>query len=395
MILQDTRLAICDVSRSVSDPKDSAEVAQRIIPRLNDERLYRKGDERDDSHAHEEKGKQERNRQAQTAKRDERDIGALAGDGGIGFPSTQHFLVHHHDSDTDQDENQRHHIAIARIQPLQCAIELRRQHVVAHGRSQEGGHCESTHRAGKGQQEGREQRRLHHRKRDAFHDLPAGCVQELRRFFEARIHVFQDAADQDVGEGRIVEALHNGNREKAIGEPVRCRDAGQNRKEPRHTTHKRISEKVQPRERQRPRWHDVRHDEERREEGLILDICPRDEPCHAAAEENGDCAGRKRDEHGIPERFVENAHARRAVQKHFRPVIVREIPGMRAADTHHFRGVHRHRVEHDGEQRQKRQKDQRCKQQHQDDVVRFAEKHPQFHRKSHNMFPWLIVIGSG
>ena len=71
VILQDTRLAICDVSRSVSDPKDSAEIAQRIIPRLNDERLYRKGDERDDSHAHEEKGKQERNRQAQTAKRDE------------------------------------------------------------------------------------------------------------------------------------------------------------------------------------------------------------------------------------------------------------------------------------------------------------------------------------
>ena len=200
-------------------------------------------------------------------------------------------------------------------------------------------------------------------------------MQKLRRFLQVSIHVFQDTANQNVRERRIVNALHHRDREKAISKPVRRSNTRSHGKKSGYAAHQGIPEKVQPGQGQSPGRHDVRHHKHGRQEAFAADIGPGNKPGHGPAHTDGDGAGSQGNSNRIQQRFIKNTGAILPVQKHLGPVISSKITGMSAANPHYLAGMHGKSIRHDGQKRQKRQQRQHREHHHQDHVLGLAPKH--------------------
>ena len=160
-----------------------------------------------------------------------------------------------------------------------------------------------THGASEYQKDGGKDGRLDHRQGDPGHDLPLRGIQNRRRFLQVRIHVAENAADQDVCEGGVVKTQDHQAREQAFAPPDRHRDAGQRGQETVGGAGDRVTvEEVLPHDGQGPLRHDVGEDEDGTQILLELQVRAGDQECHDAAEDDGHDAGAHSQPDGVQQR---------------------------------------------------------------------------------------------
>ena len=122
----------------------------------------------------------------------------------------------------------------------------------------------ASHRASEYEKYRRKDRGFDHRERYLEHDLPLGSIKDRSRLFEVRVHVLENAAYQDVGEGRVVKSQNHGTREESLAPPVRQTDAEQRGEQTVRGSRNLIRvEHVLPYNSQCPLGHDIRENEYR------------------------------------------------------------------------------------------------------------------------------------
>ena len=116
-----------------------------------------------------------------------------------------------------------------------------------------------AHRAAEHQQNGGKDGRLDHRQGDAEHRLPLGGIQDGGGFLQVGVHVAENAADKNVGEGGVVQAQHHKAGEKPLAPPQRHLDAeGGGQQTVAGAGHDIGVKQVLPYDREGPLGHDVR-----------------------------------------------------------------------------------------------------------------------------------------
>ena len=159
-------------------------------------------------------------------------------------------------------------------------------------------HCTAEH-----QQNGGKDRGLDHRERDAEHRFPLRRVQNGRRLLKIRVHVAEDAADQDIGKRRIVQTQHHEAREQALAPPDRHVDAEQGCQQAVGRAGDGVGVKqVLPHDSQRPLRHDIRENKDGAEILSPRKVGARDQKREQAAVEDGHKAGSDRQQHRIEQR---------------------------------------------------------------------------------------------
>ena len=157
-----------------------------------------------------------------------------------------------------------------------------------------------AHRAAEDQQDRGEDRRLYHRQGDPGHDAPFRGVQNGGRFLKVGVHIPENAADQDVGERRIVKPENDKAGEEAFAPPDRHVDAEERgQKAVRRSGDLVGVEEMLPYDRQRPLRHDIGENENRADIFFPREIRPGDQEGDDAAEEDRDDAGADREVHGV------------------------------------------------------------------------------------------------
>ena len=160
-----------------------------------------------------------------------------------------------------------------------------------------------THGAGEHQQHRAEDRRLDQRKRHPKERFPPGRVQDGRRFLQVRVHVPENASDQDIRERRVVDGQYHGHREQALAPPLRHVQVEQRHKKPVVASRHGIGvEQVLPHDGQGPLGHNIGKNENRAQIFFEFQIGTGDQVGEHTAVQNRPEAGEYADEHGVHQR---------------------------------------------------------------------------------------------
>ena len=262
MVVQDALLAVHAVFGDVlrGDPPLGrqigriAGVEEGIVAGIRQEGL--KGEGRDGEDAGEEGDDHENQRDhilAGLAQIDLGDLAGLAGDGGIVLAAVQGDLVEQHDRHAEEHHDDGQNARLAGILGVHGDVFGRQR-----GQAQIMRHGIGAHGAAENQKDGGQNGRLDHGQRDAEHGFPARRVENGRSLLQIGVHVPEDAADQDVGEGRIVQAQHDEAGKQALAPPHRHIHAEQGGQQAVGGAGDGVGiEKVLPDDGQRPLRHDV------------------------------------------------------------------------------------------------------------------------------------------
>ena len=202
-----------------------AGVEEGVVTGVGQEGLKGKGNdgedagEEGDDHQHQSDGVF-----AHLAQIDLGNLAGLAGDGGVVFPAGQRQLVQQHDGHAENHHDDGQHRGLAGVLGVHGHIlggqggeaQIMRHRVGAHG-------------AAEHQQNGGEDGGLDHGQGDPGHGLPLGGIQDGGRLLQVGIHVPENAADEDVGKGGIVQAQHHQAGEQPLAPPfghLNAKEAG-------------------------------------------------------------------------------------------------------------------------------------------------------------------------
>ena len=267
LIVQDALLAVHAVFGDVlrRDPplgrevRRVARVQERIVARIRQERLEREGNDGEDAREERENHKDQGDDDtAGFAERDLGDLAGLAGDSRVILAASERELVQKHDHHTEDHHDDGKNARFTRILGVHRDI-LGRQRAQA----QIMRHRVRAHRATEDQQNCGQNRGLDHRKRNAEHGLPLGRVENGRGLFKIGVHVAENAADEDIGERRVVKAQNHQAREQALAPPYRHVDAEQSCQQAVGRAGDGVGvKKVLPHHRQGPLGHDVGEDKD-------------------------------------------------------------------------------------------------------------------------------------
>ena len=171
-----------------------------------------------------------------------------------------------------------------------------------------------------------------------------------------------------------MEPEHDGAGEKSVDEPFRHCDARERRKDARDAhTDVRISEKVRPKHRERPRRHDIRKDEYERNKFFVFEIRSRNEPRDRSAEKNRDDGRDDRHENRIQQRTVKIINGIFAACEQSLPVVRRERADRLAYELH-FHRVNAVGFQYERKQRIQRQRCEQNEKYDKDDICRVLQK---------------------
>ena len=230
-------------------------------------------------------------------------------------------------------------------------------------------HRVRAHGAAEHEQDRREDGGLDHRKRDAEHDAVLRRIQDRRRLFKVRIHVAEDAADEDIRKRRIVQAEDHQAGEQALAEPFGHIYMEQGRQQSVGCAGNfRGIKQILPHDRKGPLRHDVGEDENGAQILSPGQVRAGDEKGEDAAIENGDHTGAHGEKHRVPKRFPQVGPGQLAGEE---VGIVDDGPaagllGQMGVDR---AGVDLERVLHDGDDRRDGGHRQHDAQQEQDHVI--------------------------
>ena len=167
-------------------------------------------------------------------------------------------------------------------------------------------HGVGAHRAGEHQQHRREDGGLHHGQRDPEHGFPLGRVENGGGFLKVGVHVAENAADEDVGEGGVVQAEDDDAREQALAPPHGHLNAQRRGEQAVGGAGDGVGvEDVLPDDGERPLGHDVGEDEDGAEVFLPREIGARDEEGEEPAVDDRHEAAAYRQEYRVPQRRPE------------------------------------------------------------------------------------------
>ena len=162
------------------------------------------------------------------------------------------------------------------------------------------GHRVGAHGAAEDQQNGGKNGGLYHRQGDAGHGLPLGGVQNGGRFLQVGVHVAEDAADEDVGKGGVVQAQHHHAGEQALAPPHGHLYAEEGGQQSVGGAGDGVGVKqILPHHGQGPLGHDVGEDKDGTDVLAPCHVGAGDQEGHNAAEENGNDAGAHRQQNRI------------------------------------------------------------------------------------------------
>ena len=337
-----------------------------------DQGLEHEGNHGNHGHAQHHQHHQQRNHGPQLLQVEQGDVGALAGDGGIGFPGADHVLIGQHDADGNDHHEDGDDVAHTGVGALDGGVHFRSQHIVAHRQTQELGHREGAHAAGKYQDNGTHHRGHDHGNGDLREHPDLVGSQDNGRFLQVGVHISQNAADENIGKGRVVQAGGDDNGERTVGKPVGNGDAGEGGKDARGAANHGVLKEVPPCQRQGPGGHDVGEDEELCQHLLPPKVGPGYQPGEAAADDNGHQAGQGRGIQAVPKRLPDQDFTVIA-GKGPDPVIEGKAAN-RLADSGFFRGVDHKGISYNGKKRQNHQVGQGDHQNDQQNIIRLAEK---------------------
>ena len=289
-----------------ADPEVERHVARAVIAGLTDDRFQREGDQRHDGEERREDDQQYADGPVGLVQLDQRNLAALAGDGGEGFALAGEALVDAQNQAAQQDGDKRDDVALPLIARLNQRAHLGGERVALDRRAEEHRYGVGAEAAGEDQQEGREDGGHDDRDGHAADDRRAAGLEDRRAFLERRVHVFEDAADEQVRERGIMQPRDDNHREQAVDEPLRHAYA----EDGFHhadvaAADPAVLEHVRPEQGERPRGHHVGEDEDRRDELFALEVGSRDEPRDRAAHRDAQNARAERDDQRIAERLPE------------------------------------------------------------------------------------------
>ena len=234
-------------------------------------------------------------------------------------------------------------------------------------------HRVRAHRAAEDQQNGGQNRGLDHRKRNAEHGLPLGRVENGRGLFKIGVHVAENAADEDIGERRVVQAQNHQAREQALAPPHRHVDAEQGGKQTVGRAGDGVGVKqVLPHDGQRPLRHDVRENKDGAQIFSPRKVGARNQKRKQPAVENGHHARADSEKHRIEKRRpqIRLCHAAGEKVGVVDGRIAGRLPGQMGVNG---AGVNFEGIFHDGDDRRDRGEGQDNAKQQQNDVVRLGK----------------------
>ena len=352
-------------------------VGGRIIPRLADHRFQRKGNHRHNGEKYREDDQKNGDRPVRPTKLHKGSLPALAGDGGKRLPLSRKALIDPKDQAAQHNGNEGDNISLPLIPRLDQCAHLGGECKHPHCRPQEDRHRIAGKPGRKNQQEGGQDRRHDDRDRNPSDDRSPPRLENGGAFFQCGIHIFQDAPNEQIGKGRIVQPDDNDHGEQAEHKPFRHADA----KQRFHHTHNAstdfaVLKHIRPEQGERPGRHHVGKNENGRDKLFALQIRAGNEPGN-------------RPSHKDPQHTGACSHDQRILQRdpeiHAAPFIpgkqllkVMERPGADRQPQHFFLrsrmdGKHVHQHRHHGEKRKHDQRDQ-CNQQY--NIGRFGKKGP-------------------
>ena len=232
-----------------------------------------------------------------------------------------------------------------------------------------GAHGTAEHQQDRGEDCG-----LDHRQRDAEHDAPLGRIENGRRLLKVRVHVPEDAADEDVRKRRIVQTEHHQAGEQALTEPLGHVDLEQRGQQSvGGAGDLGAPEQVLPHHRQRPLGHDVGEDEDGAQILAKRHIGAGDEEREGAAVENGNDAGAHGKVYRVDQRRPQIRLGELA-GKEVGVVDDRPAGGLTRQMRVNGAGVDLERILHNGDNGRDGGDCQDNAQHQQDDIVRLGEK---------------------
>ena len=167
-------------------------------------------------------------------------------------------------------------------------------------------HGVAAHGAAEHQQNGGEYGGLDHGEGDAEHYLPLGSVEYGRGLLKVGVHVAENAAYQDVGEGGVVQSQDYNARKQPHAPPGGHLYAQRGGQQAVGGAGDGVGvEEVLPHDGESPLRHDVGEDKDAAQVFAEGQVRPRDEEGHDAAEEYGHNAGAHAHEQGVYQRGPE------------------------------------------------------------------------------------------
>ena len=236
-----------------------AGVQEAVIAGVGQEGFKRKGNDGED--AGKEGNDDENNGDDYTTGTPQIDLGdltGLAGDGGVVLATFEAALIEQHDSHAEDHHNDGKDTGFAGIFGVHGYILGGKG-----GKTQIMRDGVGTHGAAEHQQNGGKNGGLDHGQGDAEHGFPLGGIQNGSGFLKVSIHIAEDAADEDIGKGRIVQAQYDQAGEQSLAPPQRHLNIEQGGEQTVAGAGNGIGiEKVLPHDRQSPLGHDVGEDED-------------------------------------------------------------------------------------------------------------------------------------
>lgn len=117
------------------------------------------------------------------------------------------MLVDAQDQAAQQDGDKRDDVALTLIAGLNQRTHLGGERIALHRRAEEHGHGVRAEAAGKDQQEGRENRGHDDRDGHAADNRRAAGLENRCAFLKCRIHIFENAADEQIRERGVMQAV--------------------------------------------------------------------------------------------------------------------------------------------------------------------------------------------
>ena len=367
--MENTDKAVVRIRRRRGDPVLQRERA--VIARDHTAGFQRKRDERQNGAEQADENDDDPHDILACRQVDVGDLPGLSGNRRERFALAGHILVDQQDRDAEYDHDDRHDISLTVIAAVDEALHVSGEHF--HGPADVLRHGIGAHRAGEHEQEGGHQRGQHDGESDAVDDLGAGGLEHGRRLFEVGVHVAQDAADEDIGEGRIMQPEHDRAGHQPVDEPFRHTEPRNVIQHPAPArTDVRVLPEILPEGRKRPARHNVREHEDGRDDLLALHVGAGDEKGDDPAVYDGDNARQNRHENGIEQRLPEvyRTHIRR---KETLPPKPRRLPHHDAV-CGFLNGTDGKGTDNEGEQRIKDHERQNEQKDHEDHVRRVEKK---------------------
>ena len=230
-IVKDTLLAVHTVLRDIlrGEPPLGGQVGgvagvqEGIVAGVGQEGFKRKGNDGENTG---EEGKDHQYYRndifARFAQVDLGNLAGFAGDGGIVLAAVQGNLVQQHDRHAEDHHDDGQDAGLTGVLGVHG-------HILGGERAQAQvmGHGIGAHGAAEDQQDGGENGGLDHGQGYAPHGLPLGSIQNGGRLLQVGIHISENAADEDIGKGRIVQSQNHQAGEQALAPPHRHIDAEQ------------------------------------------------------------------------------------------------------------------------------------------------------------------------